>query len=244
MICLAGDCHGSICFLYEQVAAFEEILHAKFEAVIQVGDIGVWPDPERLDRATRKHDGAGDFAELLSAKWHAPIPTWFVKGNHDDFQYLEGGSELIEGWHYMPNGTVARLSVNGADLVVAALGGCFGAADYLKRRRDSRKFSHYLKAEIEDLRTVGRADILVLHDAPFGVPLGRSGKSESEGLLELLDTLQPSLCFFGHHHTAWQGTLQGVASYALSLIGRTGSLAAVILNESAAPEVFRVWPEG
>lgn len=60
-ICAAGDIHGAINRLYEDVLAFEISLGIRFDWVLHVGDFGVWPDAEDIDKATRKHDGAGDF---------------------------------------------------------------------------------------------------------------------------------------------------------------------------------------
>lgn len=60
-ICAAGDVHGAMNRLYEDVLAFEGILGVRFDYVLQVGDFGIWPDASRIDRAARKHDGAGDF---------------------------------------------------------------------------------------------------------------------------------------------------------------------------------------
>jgi hypothetical protein len=57
--------------------------------VLHVGDFGVWPDPERIDRATRYHDGAGEFSEWLRAMMRIPRQTIFIKGNHEDFARLE-----------------------------------------------------------------------------------------------------------------------------------------------------------
>jgi hypothetical protein len=34
--------------------------------VLHVGDFGVWPDPARMDKASRNHDGADDFASWLT----------------------------------------------------------------------------------------------------------------------------------------------------------------------------------
>ena len=78
--------------LYEDVLAFEESLHIRFDYVLQVGDFGVWPNPDRVDKATRRHDGAGDFPVWLRDNRTAPRPTIFIKGNHEDFAWLDSRS--------------------------------------------------------------------------------------------------------------------------------------------------------
>jgi predicted nucleotidyltransferase len=40
--------------LYDDVLAFEASLGVRFDYVLHVGDFGVWPDPNRVDKATRK----------------------------------------------------------------------------------------------------------------------------------------------------------------------------------------------
>ena len=66
LICAAGDTHGDLDKLYADVIAFENDVSSRlgnatrFDYVLHVGDFGVWPDPSRIDKATRRHDGAGD----------------------------------------------------------------------------------------------------------------------------------------------------------------------------------------
>ena len=82
LICAAGDTHGAIDQLYHDILDFEDELGITFDHVLHVGDFGIWPDPNRLDKATREHDGAGDFADWLDANRPVPRPTVFIKGNH------------------------------------------------------------------------------------------------------------------------------------------------------------------
>ena len=44
-------------------------------------------DPKRIDRATRDHEGTGDFPGWLAAGRAVPRPTVFIKGNHEDFAF-------------------------------------------------------------------------------------------------------------------------------------------------------------
>ena len=61
IVCAAGDIHGAIDRLYDEVLAFEESLGVRFAWVLHVGDFGIWPDPTRIDGAIKRRDGAGDF---------------------------------------------------------------------------------------------------------------------------------------------------------------------------------------
>ena len=82
ILCAAGDIHGALDRMYEDVLAFEAALGVRFEWVLHVGDFGVWPDPTRIDKATRNHDGAGDFPLWWAERREAPRRTVFVEGNH------------------------------------------------------------------------------------------------------------------------------------------------------------------
>ena len=58
LICAAGDIHGALDRMYEDVLAFEATLGICFEWVLHVGDFGVWPDAKHIDKATKSHDAA------------------------------------------------------------------------------------------------------------------------------------------------------------------------------------------
>ena len=89
LICAAGDSHGAIGRLYDDVLAFEAALSTRFDWVLHVGDFGIWPDPEKIDRGTRNHGGAGDFSKWLAAGRPMRRRTVFIKGNHEDFVWLD-----------------------------------------------------------------------------------------------------------------------------------------------------------
>ena len=89
IVCAAGDIHGAIDRLYQEVLAFEESLGVRFAWVLHVGDFGIWPDATRIDGATKRHDGAGDFPNWWAERRSAPRKTLFIKGNHEDFVWLD-----------------------------------------------------------------------------------------------------------------------------------------------------------
>jgi hypothetical protein len=51
-ICAAGDIHGAMDRLYDDVFAFGALLGIRFDYVLHVGDFGIWPDANRIDKAT------------------------------------------------------------------------------------------------------------------------------------------------------------------------------------------------
>jgi hypothetical protein len=119
ILCAAGDSHGAIDRLYEDILELEQSLGrgVRFSWVLHVGDLGIWPNPRRLDRATRKREGAGDFARWLAERKPAPRKTLFVKGNHEDFMWLDeqlcpttGAVEILPDLFYLPNGARVELT--------------------------------------------------------------------------------------------------------------------------------------
>jgi predicted phosphodiesterase len=237
LICAAGDIHGALNRLYEDVLAFEEALGVRFDYVLHVGDFGVWPNANRIDKATRNHDGAGDFPLWLAEGRVAPRPTVFVKGNHEDFEWLDShqGEQVLPGLIYLRNGCSVDLrDPHSGAIRVAGIGGCYGPSDYGHRSDELQGYAkrHYTLDEIERLVNTNSVDIVLTHDAPAGVCFNRHRrgagyKSEARGLDVLLTHLRPRVCFFGHHHTRVDAEISGVRCIGLNKVAMPGNLVAI-----------------
>jgi predicted phosphohydrolase len=231
LICAAGDIHGAIDRMFDEILAFESALGVRFDCVLHVGDFGIWPDPRRIDRATRRHDGAGDFSKWLAARRAAPRRTIFIKGNHEDFDWLDAqlSDEILPSLVYLRNGRTIDLG-EGRDVVrVGGIGGCYSPSDYSRKSKQLRgaEKAHYTHDEIEALGKRGRTDILLLHDAPAGVRFAAGHTSAAEGLRELIARVRPLACFFGHHHERVDAKVPGAGiCVGLNLIGHAGNLVA------------------
>jgi hypothetical protein len=256
ILCAGGDIHGGLDRFFGDLLVFEAALGVRFEAVLQVGDFGVWPDPARIDRATRKHEGAGDFPAWFAAGRPAPRLTWFIKGNHEDFDWLEEnrGEEVLPGLTFLPNGEVLEMRRSGSVIAVGGIGGCYGPSDYERPGRDLRGYArrHYTWDEVEGLCARGRLDILLLHDAPAGVQIvkkfgeGREHRyvSQAAGLADVVAQTHPRLCLFGHHHARLDAEVAGVRCIGLNIVGRPGNLMALELEDSGRGfRVLAEWPE-
>ncbi len=240
LICAAGDVHGALTCLYEDVLAFEATLAARFDYVLQVGDFGIWPDASRIDRATRHHDGAGDFPRWLGEGRAVPRRTLFIKGNHEDFAWLEDrrDDDVLPGLTYLRNGyTVDLIDPRAGRIRVAGVGGCYGPSDYVRRsdRLQGYRKRHYTSDEVDRLAKADDVDIVLTHDAPAGVRFARNRRgeayvSEAEGLDVLLARLRPRVCFFGHHHARVDAEVAGVRCIGLNRIAMPGSLVAIDLE--------------
>jgi len=176
IIAIFGDVHGNLPAMYKLCKDWEQQTHQQIDLVLQTGDMGLWRSFEEMDKATKRHF-AKDESELacaayLSGKQIAPIETWFVHGNHENFAFLEDK----EGKPVEPNGRIIFLASGrvrqfqkGNELLqVAALGGMeyrFGKYPLPSNQRVQK----YLHPDcLEQLRKCRhKVDILLLHDAPL-----------------------------------------------------------------------------
>lgn len=54
----------------------------------------------------------GDFGKYYKTQKSIPVPTYFCKGNHEDFEFLEnhvGNREVLPNLFYVPNGQVHEI---------------------------------------------------------------------------------------------------------------------------------------
>ena len=243
LVCAAGDIHGALNRLYEDVLAFEDVLGVRFDYVLHVGDFGVWPDASRTDKATRNHDGAGDFPLWLAERRAVPRPTVFIKGNHEDFEWLDShqGEQVLPGLTYLRNGCSVDLrDPHSGTIRVAGVGGCYGPSNYGRRSDELQGYAkrHYTSDEIECLANTSGVDIVLTHDAPAGVRFNRHRrgagyKSDAQGLDVLLAQLRPRVCFFGHHHTRVDADVSGVRCLGLNKVRMPGNLVAIEMEPGA-----------
>ena len=253
IICAAGDIHGAMDRMYEDVLAFEAALGARFEWVLHVGDFGIWPDANRIDKATKKHDGAGDFPAWFAERRSVPRKTVFIKGNHEDFVWLDaqGDPEVLPGLFYLRNGCTMDLGERREAVRVGGVGGCYGPSDFDRpsKRLEGYEKRHYTRDEIETLCKAVAVDILLVHDAPTGVQLephrrGTGRVSNAAGLDELVAGVRPRVCFFGHHHTRVDGEVAGVRCIGLNLVRMPGNLVAIDFDPRTRKwSTLGEWPE-
>ncbi len=236
LLCAAGDCHGQLTLLYEGVEELEREIGRRVDLVLQVGDLGVWPDAKRIDKATGRHNGPGEFPVWLKRGVRVPRPTVFVAGNHEDFEFLtrRGTGEVLPGLTFLAWGDVITFEANGCSLRIGGVGGCYGPSDFEKERLTGRRRRHYAKSELDKLADNADAgiDVLLLHDAPAGrlvsmrdsraKPYQRT--SESEGLTDLIACVQPRICFHGHWHFRSERKVADVRTVGLNKIPHPGSM--------------------
>ena len=130
-ICVVGDVHGRVYHMIAAVLELQGRLRTPLDLVIQVGDLGAFPDPDRFDESTKRWaekdpselhfsyllKADGSLAEhLRAARQQLKRPIQFVRGNHEDQDWLAGlrpksgaVSAAVDPFdliHYVPDGTV------------------------------------------------------------------------------------------------------------------------------------------
>lgn len=223
-----GDVHGYVFTALAVVVEWQRRAETPLDLVVQVGDLGAFPDAAHFDRATahfagehpgrldflRLHGANGRLADALRAvrrELHRPIH--FIRGNHDSATWLRGlprapggltvAVDAFDLFRYVPDGTT--IAVEGVRF--AFLGGVehhHDAAILL----DTDAYTRLLALP------AGEVDVLVTHDPPFGAGAGFRETRPGSPLVRALDAhLAPPLHVGGHVHAMMGPLRYGATTY-------------------------------
>ena len=183
--------------------------------IVQLGDMGAYPSLDRIDDAGRRpielDPAQADFSRLLQTdglrveclraiRREMAAPIHFLRGNHEDFQYLgdlprdeadaTARVDEFDLFRYVPDGTVLPIG----DLRITFLGGIETEAP------DPRSIDSNAYEILMDLGP-GSFDILATHDPPYGIGIGYRGQMSGSRLVSsLMAHTQPTFHFSGHVH--------------------------------------------
>ena len=181
IVAVFGDVHGNLSGMYELCGLWQQDTGERIDLVLQTGDMGLWDSYDQMDKATRKHF-AKDRSELAAAEYlsgdlAAPIETWFVHGNHENFALLaqrQGQAVDTRGRIiFLAPGSVREFRRGRESLRIAALGGMeyrFGKYPILSDE-PIQKYLH--PPSLQELAGTTQVDVLLLHDAPVSAPVRR-----------------------------------------------------------------------
>lgn len=220
-VAVLGDTHGHLTLAYSLVRRWEVEHNESVDLILQCGDIGAYPDPERADKWTKRFAekdpdelgfanyvlGTGDALHILAdtadPQYCIDAPMLFIKGNHDDFLWLEqiqrGSTAPVPVDPYgkiqfLPSGMPYTFTKDGCSLTVLGLGGNAKAG----RHFDELASESYSGRELTQVRRhIDAADVLITHDAPYGSFFPDSG---SHDVTELMATSRIPFHFCGHYH--------------------------------------------
>lgn len=229
-VAFVGDVHGHIDYLYTKLTEWEQKSGMKIDAVVQVGDFGVF-----LDHIE-------PFKYEFSNYWHnrkvVPIPTYVCMGNHEDHRVVnlwKNQPDRISNLHLMPDGGVTELF----GLRIGCVWGNFSPKSWQNPARvherrggnitshNSLKVAAHIDRDAVDrlAQDPGPIDVLITHDAPTCFTprgfergpgefikniLGLERDEECHGcpgFTALLQRFEPDLYFFGHFHTSDEKTI-------------------------------------
>jgi len=100
-IAVFADIHGRVLLAFKLCARWESATGEKLDLILQAGDLGAFPNPDALDRATRAHSKADpselgfmtDFGayheEVAATLAQTTCPMLCVRGNHEDHVWLD-----------------------------------------------------------------------------------------------------------------------------------------------------------
>jgi Icc-related predicted phosphoesterase len=148
-----------------------------------------------------------------------PAPTYFVAGNNEDHDTI---AALRHGLVEHPGVRNAHLLHSTAadihGLRVAGLSGNYAPSQHHKPRRalDADRRRHFTAADVERAKRLDDVDVLLVHEAPNGLPVAENYDVGCHAIDDLFDALQPPLCLVGHHHEHVEATIDGTRVVSLA----------------------------
>ncbi|RKN79139.1 metallophosphoesterase family protein [Paenibacillus ginsengarvi] len=213
-IAFVGDIHGRVFHLMAILAQWQKVTGRRLDFIVQVGDFGAYPNPDeplRSSRFVREDPTELDFSKYVRAdrslldkacriRSQLGAPIRFIRGNHEDFGYLsslgdrnanETAADEIDMFRYVRDGTIHDIGGQR----IAYLGGIETGTPGDERSLDMEAYGKLMEYG------PGAIDILVTHDAPYGVGTNFHGRTQGSALItELIRRMEPAFLFAGHYH--------------------------------------------
>jgi hypothetical protein len=211
-----GDLHGRILPAFRLALAWQREHDVRLDGLLQVGDLGYFPDPSRLDRATKRHAekdpmelGTLDViapnrdADALFAEEDLPQQMWFIAGNHEDYGALDERRSAAGSGRDFPVDYYQRIHCicDGAVVGVPGglrIGGLWGIDDEAPRARSSALKIARIRQRSATQLSAEKFDLLLTHESPRDAMWIDSGSNAISAIIQLA---QPAFAFFGHYHS-------------------------------------------
>jgi hypothetical protein len=210
-----GDLHGRILPAFRLALVWQREHGERLDGLLQVGDLGYFPDPARLDRATQRHADKDPLelgaqlvaersreADAVFADPDLPEALYFTPGNHEDYEALEArahgpGSgpddfpvDFYGRVRCVRDGHAATLP---SGLRVGALWGIDDRSPKARRKTPPRARISQRSATHLSYETF---DVLLTHDSPRDAMILDAG---SDAITAVIELARPAFAFFGHY---------------------------------------------
>lgn len=215
-IAIFADLHGYIELCFKLCARWQNETGERIDLILQTGDLGAFPDEASLDGATRRHarrdpDEIG-FMHYFMRYDEATTATLrqlecnllFVRGNHEAHLWLDSlelqtseplfAVDVYRRIYCLKGGLPYTFQRGSEQITILGIG-------RIGMRGDGTvgpKIHHLQAYEFERLSQLahGQIDLLVTHDAPYGLIFPESGL---HSIQRVLDDHRPLYHFFGHY---------------------------------------------
>ncbi|HZR43841.1 MAG TPA: metallophosphoesterase [Ktedonobacteraceae bacterium] len=212
-----ADLHGYIELCFKLCARWEKETGERIDLILQTGDLGVFPDDSWLDWATRRH-ARRDPEEIGFMNYFARYDSAtaatlqllqsnliFVRGNHEAHLWLDQREQqttellfpvdVYERLYCLKSGLPYTFRHNSEEITILGIGriGMRGEGGVTQKPRhlqayELERLSHLVKDQ--------QIDILITHDAPYGLIFPDSGL---HSIQHVLNVQRPLYHFFGHY---------------------------------------------
>jgi hypothetical protein len=211
-----GDLHGRVLPAFRLALAWQRDHGERLAGLLQVGDLGYFPDLSRLDNATCRYADKDAMelgvqlvvrptleADAVFSEADLPEALWFTAGNHEDHEALE---RLAHGPGCSPDDFPVdyyrrvrclrdgRVAVLPGGLRVGALWGIDDKAPQARRSPGPRG---RIRRRTATALCAGPFDVLLTHESPRDAMLLDSG---SDAISAVIARAKPAFAFFGHYH--------------------------------------------
>ena len=205
-----GDVHGAFGALYGAAQRWEMLNSKEIHYVLIAGDLNCFPDLSRIDRATRNFGredptNFGTQEYILGGKI-ATKKTYFVRGNHEDFDFLKTRKNKPIDPHGMIVNVEGPLQLEdecGDVCRIYGLGGIQPESAAYTNHPEKAGREYISEREFRNALNYCNAhkfQILLTHDGPVGYSLARKPDVGSQWIAELVAKAKPRVHFFGHYN--------------------------------------------
>jgi len=225
-IAVFGDVHGHLRLMFQLCRLWQLEHGVHLDGILQCGDVGFFPNPNALDKATKRFarkdpeelgfwryfslPAPPENDELLERTLNgAPddlntvrCPVIWCHGNHEDFQALQalvGGDELVpvDAFRCL-HWLRSGCTTDVSGVRVGAVGGGPELEDPPNRTGSSAEPWSSVTDRACNLLLAEDIDVLITHCSPRGVG-GESDHWGSQLLRDLVELSQPKYHFYAHH---------------------------------------------